>query len=359
MSETFRTTLGESMESMIRRGITPRRALVTLPALLIVLVFVTSISLSQQPGNVQPLIIQKLAFEGNWYVGASTGGGGSMVEGFESQVSQRAKSNIYIKDPFESKQRWIDEGEYPTWSPDGSRLAYCTTIGTNYGQIRIVNADGKGKHQLTHLKTGVCYPEWSPDGKEMVITVFEGTSTSLAVVDENGTILRELGPGSEAHWSPDGKQLLFLRPLPHTQIGSSIWIMRADGSNAREILQDGSHSVQTSWLSNGSGILFSSEREGLSSIFTVDLEGKKIRKIGGDPSTNWYRPAESPDGSSLIVDVVTPANSPVRRLSVVQMDAHAHSASMLVAAGDHFSVVWGHKAEPDAQKVAKAPAPSN
>ena len=279
-----------------------------------------------------------------------------MVEGNESQASQRAKSNIYVKDPIESKQRWIDEGEYPTWSPDGSRLAYCTTIGTNFGQIKIVNADGKGKHQLTHLKTGACFPEWSPDGKEIVITIFEGTSSSLAIVDENGTPLRGLGAGSEAHWSPDGKQLLFLRPLPHEQIGSSIWIMRADGSDAKEILEDGSHSVQTSWLPNGAGILFSSEREGLSAIFTVDLEGKKVRKIGGDPSTNWLYPAEAPDGSSLIVDVATPANSPLKRLAVIQLDVHSHGSKVLVPAGDHCSVVWRHKEQADAQKVDKNPA---
>ena len=336
-----------------------RRSILILPAILIALVFFSLVSLSQQPGDAQQSIIKKIAFEGNWIVGASTGGGGSLVEGFASQATQRPKANVYVQDPFESKPRWIDEGEYPTWSPDGSRLAYCTTIGTNYGQIRIANADGKGKHQLTHLKTGACYPEWSPDGKEIAITLFEGTSTSLAIVDGDGTLLRTLGPGSEAHWSPDGKQLIFLRPLPHTQIGSSIWIMRADGSDAREILEDGSHFVQTSWLSNGSGILFSSEREGMSAVFTVDLEGKKVRKIGSDKSTNWFDPAESPDGGSLIVDVATPANSPVRKVSIVQMDAHSHGARILVATGDHFSVVWGHKADPDAQKVDKNPPPAH
>jgi Tol biopolymer transport system component len=272
--ETLRSTWSERMESMIRRSI------LILPALLALPLFFSSVSVSQQPSDAQHSIIKKIAFEGNWKIGASTGGGGSLVEGFASQADQRAKANIYVQDPIESKPRWIDEGENPTWSPDGSRLAYCTTIGTNYGQIRIANSDGKGKHALTHLKTGACYPEWSPDGKEIAITLFEGTSTSLAIVDENGTLLRGLGPGSEAHWSPDGKQLIFVRPLPHTQIGSSIWIMRADGSDAREILEDGSHFVQTSWLSNGSGILFSSEREGMSGVFTVDLEGKKVRKVG-------------------------------------------------------------------------------
>ena len=323
------------------------------PALLAPLLLFFSIARGQQPSGAQHSTIQKIAFEANWYVGSSTGGGGSLVEGNENEANQRAKANIYVKDALESKPRWIDEGEFPTWSPDGSRLAYCTTIGPNYGQIHIANADGKGKRQLTHLKTGACFPEWSPDGKEIAITLYDANSTSLAVVDENGALLRNLGPGSDAHWSPDGKQLLFLRPLPHTRIGSSIWIMRADGSEAREILEDSSHAVQTNWLPNGAGILFASERGGFSAIYAVDLEGKNVRKIAVDPSMNLFRPAESPDGNSLVVDTATPPESAVRRVSVVEIEARAHTARMLVAVGDHCSVFWGQVGEANSPKAGK------
>jgi Tol biopolymer transport system component len=335
-----------------------RRRRLMFSTLLAPLLLFSSVSRGQQPSGTQHSIIQKIAFEANWYVGSSTGGGGSQVEGNANEADQRAKANIYVKDPFESKPRWIDEGEYPTWSPDGSRLAYCTTIGPDYGQIHIANADGKRKHQLTHLKTGACFPEWSPDGKEIAITLFEGTSTSLAIVDENGALLRSVGPGSEAHWSPDGKQLLFLRPLPHTKIGSSIWVMRADGSEAREILEDSSHAVQTNWLPNGAGILFASERGGFSAIYAVDLKGKNVRKIAADPAMNWFRPAESPDGNSLVVDTVTPPGSDVRRLSVVEIDAREHSARMLVAVGDHCSVFWGRVGEANSPKSEKQTPPA-
>lgn len=345
-------SLGMKMCFMIHRSrLTP-------PALFIALLSFSSVSRGQQPSDAPHAIVQKIAYEAGWYVGSSTGGGGSLVEGNENQATQRAKASIYVADPVGSKPRWIDEGEYPTWSRDGARLAYCTTIGPNYGQIRIANADGKGKRQLTHLKTGACFPEWSPDGKEIVITLFETGSSSIAVVDENGTLLRSLGPGSEAHWSPDGKQILILRPMPHSQNGSSIWIMRADGSDAREALEDSSHSVEANWLPDGKGIIFASERERLAAIYTADLDGKNVRRVVSNPSMDLLRPVESPDGGSIVMDASTPTGSVNLRLTVLQMDASTHNARVLVPAGNHFSVFWRQEGDGNAQNAEKKAPPA-
>jgi Tol biopolymer transport system component len=338
--------------------LTIRQSVLALPAFLIALLFFSSVSRAQQPGDAQHSIIQKIAYEAKWYLGSSSGGGGSLVEGNENQAGQRTKSNLYVRDPLESKPRWIDEGEFPAWSPDGSRLAYCTTIGPNFGQIRIVNADGKGKRLATHLKDGACFPDWSPDGKEIAITLFEAASTSLAIVDENGTLVRNLGPGSEAHWSPDGKQILFLRPRPMTKTGGSIWIMRADGSGAKEVLEDSSLVVQANWLPSGAGILFVSERDGLAAIYSADLDGKNVRRIAADSSVSLIRPAESPDGSSLVVEADSPPDSPSKRISVVQIDTHTHATKLLVGTGDHCSVFWGHVGEANAKASEKKTPPT-
>jgi Tol biopolymer transport system component len=298
----------------------------------------STVSQAQSPSEPQHSSIQKLAFEAGGYLNAGVGGASSKVEGVANGVLGPIRSNIYVRDPLESQPRWVAEGEYPTWSPDGSRLAYCTMDEGNYGQIRIVNATGKGGRQLTHLKSGACYPEWSPDGKEIAITLIKGFSSSVAIINEDGTLLRDLGPGRMAHWSPDGKWLVIMRPLSSSQQFGSIWIMRADGSDAREILRDGSHGVQANWLPDGKGILFTSQRDGLSAAFTVDLDGKNVRKLGADPVTEWFQPVLSPDGRSLIVEAVN--NASTTRVSVLQIDASTRSARML-AYGVHFSVLWG------------------
>jgi TolB protein len=302
-----------------------------------------------QSGNdPQHLSVKKIAFEAGWEHGADADYGTSQAES-AAMGTQPLRASIYVRDPVEAKARSVAEGAYPTWSPDGSQLAYCAVDGAFYGQIHIVDANGKGNHQFTHLGSGACFPEWSPDGKEMVVTLTTGVSSKLAIVDENGTLVRELGEGKMAHWSPSGKVLVFIRPLPRIQVGYSIWMISADGSKEKEVLEDHSPELEANWLPNGTGILFSSKRDGLAAVYTVGLDGKNVRKLGADPLMNWFEPVMSPDGKSLIVDAVTPPTAPLSRIGVMQINADSHRATMLTV-GNHYSVFWGKAAEPKAQK---------
>jgi hypothetical protein len=69
---------------------------------------------------------------------------------------------------------------------------------------------------------------------------------------------------------------------------------------------------------------------------------------------NWFHPVLSPDGKSLLVESATLPDANPRMVSVVQIDAATRRAKML-AAGNHFSVLWGQTVEPKAQQVEKNP----
>lgn len=61
-----------------------------------------------------------------------------------------------------------DDGMYPSWSPDGSRLAFMSArVGPTC--IYTMNADGSNQQLLVRMTTGSAIdPRWSPDGATIV-----------------------------------------------------------------------------------------------------------------------------------------------------------------------------------------------
>ena len=78
----------------------------------------------------------------------------------------------------------------PTWSPDGSRLAF-SVIEENRSSIDIVNADGTGLRRLVDPVVDGVNPSWSPDGTWIA---FEGGGErrDLYAVSIDGTTIRQL-----------------------------------------------------------------------------------------------------------------------------------------------------------------------
>jgi TolB protein len=69
-------------------------------------------------------------------------------------------------------------GEYPAWSPDGTQIAFASYVGgtslhgdPNY-DVFVVNADGSALRRLTDHPAVDMYPTWSPDGTRIA---FEST----------------------------------------------------------------------------------------------------------------------------------------------------------------------------------------
>ena len=73
-------------------------------------------------------------------------------------------------------------GYNPTWSPDGSQIAYDT--GT---QIYVMNADGTNPVNLSAIAGNGTNPAWSADGTQIVYMVFSGGTNELYVMNADGT----------------------------------------------------------------------------------------------------------------------------------------------------------------------------
>jgi Tol biopolymer transport system component len=157
---------------------------------------------------------------------------------------------IYVAAIDGSQEHPITEGvalEFdPVWSPDGKQIAFVRSGGPDRKMnIWVMNADGSGQRQLTHIvpEEGKAeWPVWSPDGRQIAMQVGEySPQKSIAhiwIADAATGEARKLAPHAEAYtdempaWFPDGKRLAF----QSTRTGRmEVWAMNADGSGARQV----------------------------------------------------------------------------------------------------------------------------
>ena len=138
----------------------------------------------------------------------------------------------------------------PDWSPDGSTLAtvrrecssqeappQCSSNGDITSSLMLVGAEGGDERvivtsgQLGDGFTELGLPLWSRDSARIAFAAVDanGDASHVFVIDADGTNLVDLDDGSPIQWSPDGEWLLVERP------SDGLWIMRADGSDARSL----------------------------------------------------------------------------------------------------------------------------
>lgn len=106
-------------------------------------------------------------------------------------------------------------------------------------ELVTMRLDGSNRRQITSDGKNKFLPHFSPDGTRLVYTKFltgrydDPTSLTVAVFDFASAaeaLLTLTGTRVQPAFSPDGKRIAY-----STRSGDSLWIMNADGSQARRI----------------------------------------------------------------------------------------------------------------------------
>jgi Tol biopolymer transport system component len=178
--------------------------------------------------------------------------------------------------------------------------------------IYVANADGS---DVTPLVTGpeTAYaPTWSPDGSRMAFISGppDASSPELWVVNADGSdarpILEDPPPLADDQapaWSPDGTRIAF---VASEKSGQAVWVARADGTGKNRIVQ-GSWQ-QVTWSPDGTKLaLTGSGDRPNDGLDVIRIDGTGLTRLAEFDKSVAY-PNWSPDGTRIAVMVQDPAD---------------------------------------------------
>ena len=178
----------------------------------------------------------------------------------------------------------------PTWSPDGSKVAFCLSQGGNQ-EIYVMNKDGSGVRRLTTHPDIDTSPTWSPSGTQIAWVSGRTGNPQVYVMNADGTGQQKLTNESWADrptWSraPFNEIAYAARTGP----GFDIKIYSFATGQTTKVTDGIGSNESPAFSPNGRHIAFVSTRNGKAQIFTIGRDGRDLRQItreGNNGYPNW------------------------------------------------------------------------
>jgi TolB protein len=167
----------------------------------------------------------------------------------------------------------------PSWSPDGRQLALTLSRDGN-PEIYIMNIASRSLRRLTRNTAIDTEPVWSPDGRSIVFMSDRSGKPQIYKVSTTGTgrpkrITFEGMYNSRAAFSPDGKSLVLVHGDGRRY---SIAVLDLDSGVLRE-LTDGKLDESPSFAPNGSMVLYATEYRGRGILSAVSIDGRVRQRL--------------------------------------------------------------------------------
>ena len=201
-----------------------------------------------------------------------------------------------------------DGDAFPTWSPDGRRVAFYR-FSEHGTAVYTVPALG-GTEQRLHAGFSGSWTaglDWSPDGK--VLAFSEGQEDKnrawIALLSLADSTTRPLtSPSNQEYdtapaFSPDGSTVAFVRGIV-AGVVSDLYVSPVTGGTPKRLTFDKTWILGSlTWTPDGREIVFSSTRGGLGALWRVSASGGTPRPVAGVGVIAWS-PSIAPKGNQLV-----------------------------------------------------------
>ncbi|WP_422505036.1 Tol-Pal system beta propeller repeat protein TolB [Stenotrophomonas sp. GZD-301] len=185
-----------------------------------------------------------------------------------------------------------------------TRIAYVTASGKGDAMryaLMVADSDGFNPQTIVRSAEPLLSPTWSPDGSKLAYVSFERGNSAI-YIQNIATGARELvtsfrGINSAPSFSPDGRRLA----LSLSRSGNpEIYVMDLGSKQLTQLTNHFAIDTEPTWSPDGSNVYFTSDRGGRPQIYQVPASGGSASRVTFQGNYN-ATPSLSYDGKKLVV----------------------------------------------------------
>ncbi len=185
-----------------------------------------------------------------------------------------------------------DKGVFST------KITYVVKRGRRY-ELQVADADGFNAQSVLASNEPIMSPSWSPDGSRLAYVSFDVKKPIVVVQNlAQGTtrvVANYRGNNSAPAWSPDSRVLA----VALTKDGlTQIYRIPAAGGDAERLTESSGIDTQPAFSPDGQWIAFTSDRGGSPQVYRMPAAGGPAQRLTFEGTYN-VGPRFSPDGKTL------------------------------------------------------------
>lgn len=209
---------------------------------------------------------------------------------------RKNKASLYILNPYEGKITEVtSQGTNfaPSFSPDGKKIAFCSTLEEGNPEIYVASSDGTNVRRLTFNKAIDTAPSWSPTSREIAFTSDRGGTPQIYIMDAEGSNVRRVSFGGGYHdapaWSPTGDRIVYVSRVDQI---FDIYVLNLRTNQIIKLTESNARNESPSWSPDGRHIVFSSNLTGTIQLYSIDYDGANLKRLtsrGENKLPDWSR----------------------------------------------------------------------